>query len=155
MADRPPATDTGFRTRALIPLCILIVILLVGGYLTVRHTEIFVDATTHQPERYTELYFSDPTSLPINVPHGSSLPVSFVAHNVEARNMSYDYAVSFITDAGQMLSQKQGIFSLQSSQTKTVLVPMSIPGSYRGRAEIQVTLENLDNQSIHYWVKVI
>src|SRR5277367_5266167 len=86
---------------------VLIIAAIVVGVYHVRNTKAFVDATTHQPERYTELYFSSPTSIPVNVVSGKQLPVSFTIHNVEARNMSYTYDVSFMTSTGKVLVNKQ------------------------------------------------
>ncbi len=132
----------------IIVIAAVIILLGVGAY-HVRHTQAFVNATTHQPERYTELFFTNPTKIPNVVSTGTKLPVSFTVHNVEARTMSYSYTVTF-TANGSVLAQQQGNFNLTSNGTNYITSNITIPG-FTGRGEVQVTLINL-NQSIHYWV---
>jgi len=153
MSEQIPVTATRLNAKALIAISVAIIVLAVC-YPAFRHSTLFVDATTHQPERYTELYFSNSSSIPVHVSRNTSLPVSFVIHNVEARSMTYTYTISLVTSSGKTLSQKRRSFSLPSTQSKTVGLSISVPKNYVGKAEVQIMLENLNNQSIHFWVNV-
>jgi uncharacterized membrane protein len=146
-------SPTGTKSRAFIALTIVLVAMLLAGLYKVHSTTAFVDATTHQPERYTELYFTNPTNLPVNVVHGRQLAVAFTVHNLEARSMSYTYDVSFIAANGHVLSQKQGNLNESNDGSKAVTSSVSVPQTYRGKAEVQVALTNLENQSVHFWVQ--
>jgi hypothetical protein len=151
MAKHRKPTTTKLRTLAVLG-AILLAIVFVGVY-HVRNTSAFVDATTHQPERYTELYFSDPTTIPVNVIHDKQLPISFTAHNAEAQSMTYSYSVEFIGTNGKILTQKQGSFTLKSNAAESITNDLTVPNTYRGKAEVQVVLTNLQQQSIHFWVE--
>ena len=118
-----------------------------------EYRSVFASATSHQPTRYTELYFNNPTSLPVSVPRGSTLPVSFTVHNLEARSLQYAVTVSFIGPHNQALTVKQQQFALASTASKSITVPMIAPADYHGNADVQVTLDNL-HQSIHFKVRV-
>jgi hypothetical protein len=154
MPELHPATAAKSTARALIVISVIGVVLLGVGLYHLRYSRLFIDATTHQPERYTELYFSAPAKLPTDIPHSGMLPVAFTVHNVEARNTSYSYQISLLTPAGQTVVQKEQDLNLKSSESKTLVTQLPIPAEYRGRGEVQVTLRNL-NQSIHFWVEVV
>lgn len=142
---------TATTSRITIIFVVIVLAIIIAGVYHVRDTTAFVDATTHQPERYSELYFANSNQLPANIVHDKTVPVSFSVHNVEARNTSYPYQVSLISDAGKTIAQTQGNFSLPNNGTKTINSTIQVP-NYRGRAEVQVLLTNL-HQSIHFWVQ--
>jgi hypothetical protein len=154
MPELHPTAAARSTARAFIVISIIGVVLLSVGAYHLRYSRLFINATTHQPERYTELYFSNPAKLPTDIPHSDMLPVGFTVHNVEARNTSYIYEVSLLTPTGQTLVQKQQNLNLKSLDSKTLVTQLPIPAEYRGRGEVQVTLRNL-NQSIHFWVEVV
>ena len=54
---------------------------------------------TKQPERLTELYFTDYDSLPKTVEAGKSYPVDFAIANHEGRDETYEYIVTVIEDS--------------------------------------------------------
>lgn len=145
-------SPTTFNAKAFTVLVIVVLIAAGIAVYQVRNTRVFVDATTHQPERYTELYFNDPTTLPSTVARGTKLSVGFSAHNVEARGMNYTYTISYITNKGAVLATEQGGFRLSNGSSKTITNDITIPKTYSGAAEIQVELTNI-NQSIHFWVQ--
>ncbi|HSX32748.1 MAG TPA: hypothetical protein VLF91_00200 [Candidatus Saccharimonadales bacterium] len=55
-------------------------------------------ATTHQPERYSELYFDDSAHLPLFSLNGKVQHVSFRIVNHEAATTTYHYAVTITTN---------------------------------------------------------
>src|ERR1017187_4052808 len=67
----------------------------------VSHTKAYVNATTHQPERFTELYFTSPLDLRTSAHSSLSLPIQFTVHNREASNVTYTYQVAVTTASGQ------------------------------------------------------
>ncbi len=154
MPEHRADTATRLQTKALVAAGIVVAAAtLATGIYYSQHSHIFTSATSRQPTRYTELYFSNPTSLPVRVPRGSALPVSFTVHNLEARNMQYAVAVSLIGASGQVLAGNQQQIGLASTASKSITVPVVVPAGYHGAAEAQVTLSNL-HQSIHFKVRV-
>ena len=128
-------------------------VLLLGGVLLLnwlRQTRPFIKATSHQPERYTELYFTNSNNLPSAAQSGRPLSVSFAIHNVEARTMTYTYETDFIAPPGQttVLSRRQ--LSLSNGRTKTITEATTLP-PFSGRAEITVVLLN-QPEAIHFWL---
>jgi len=72
-------------------------------------------ATSHQPERYTELYFNNAGQLPSYSPTGKSRTISFHITNHEARLMTYHFQTAVtvnnqttITRGEVRLGQNQG-----------------------------------------------
>jgi hypothetical protein len=51
----------------------------------------FQTATTHQPENFTELYFTDYNSLHHTLTAGKSYPVTFTVTNHESKTFTYVY----------------------------------------------------------------
>ena len=151
MSEHRTSTVSKPKAIALVAI-VIIVTLVIGGY-HFRNSKVFVDATTHQPERYTELYFNNPTHLPTAIGIGQQLSVGFVTHNLEARSMTYPYTLALMTDNGKILVEKQADFTLPSGNTKTTTNTISVPISYQGKAEVQVAFTKL-NQSIDYWIEI-
>jgi hypothetical protein len=115
-----------------------------------RQTQPFIQATTHQPERYTELYFTDPNDLTSAVQDGQVLPVSFKIHNVEARSMTYAYKTEFTDSSGRVTVLDQRQLSLPNGSTKIITDDTTLP-SFNGRGEISVVLLN-QPEAIHFWL---
>jgi hypothetical protein len=128
---------------------ILFIGILVG---IIAHTQTFQKATTHQPESYTELYFSKPNSLQGVAKTGQALPVAFTIHNVEARNVTYTYATE--------VSDKYGKIDYSGKQKITIdngyavmLNSNAIMPTTAGRYEVTIALIHKP-ETIHYWVEV-
>jgi hypothetical protein len=123
-------------------------------YMTTHPAEVgqeFKLATTKQPEPFTELYFTDPESLPGTIPQApSELPISFVIHNQESRAMDYTYRVSF-KDAQSSVTLPEGKVALQDGQSQSITQHLSVPQG-QGRGEISVQIVN-KSQQIHYWLE--
>lgn len=68
-----------------------------GMYLTTKYQEQIVSAASalrRQTEPYTELYFGDPSKLPLNVASGREMVFGFVITNHEVSDMDYTYRVT-------------------------------------------------------------
>ncbi len=140
------------RSRIIVDAVIVVVImslLSVGAaaFPTVKHA--FVLATTHQPERLTELYFPADQTLPATYTPGKSYIVAFAIHNMEYRTTTYPYKATLQWgNSTQVL--KTGSVTLANSQEETIDVPVVAPAS-GARVEVAVSLTRL-NQSIHFWL---
>src|SRR5579871_1544981 len=66
-----------------------------------RHSAAIIDATARQRPTYTELYFTDPYRLPTTARSGQQLVLDFTIHNLEAKPLTYTYAVDFTTADGR------------------------------------------------------
>ena len=117
-----------------------------------RHTSFLIEATTRQPQPYTELYFTSPGKLPSITKIGQSLAVSFTLHNVEGRNVTYTYDINFTTADGRTTLLRHQQLSLANGRTAVATSPITIP-THTGREEISVVLEHRP-EAIHYWTEV-
>lgn len=131
------------------------VVLLLGLALLIfyeRHSPFWVKTVSHQPEVYTELYFTHPDRLPASAIAGQSLKLNFAIHNAEARTMLYDYTVSVTAPSGQktLLSQQQ--LRLLNGATRAIFATVIVPPAI-GRSEISITLLHLP-ETIHDWIEI-
>ncbi len=101
---------------------------------------------TRQPERFTELYFSHPETLPIVYAPKQEIPISVTIRNQEYRTVTYTYRL-YVNGVPQLTRQvvvKQG-------QAVPLTVQAQMPDA-AGR--IQIALELPDqNQAVHVWVE--
>lgn len=128
-------------------ILLLLLILLFGW---VRHTQTYIKATSHLPETYTELYFSNPNSLPTSTASGV-VPIDFTIHNNEARTMTYTYDIDATSPSGQTALLAEDKVTLKNNQTAKVTNSSNIH-SIVGRTEISVVLLG-QTETIHYWVE--
>jgi hypothetical protein len=106
-------------------------------------------ATTHQPERLTELYFAVPEQLITNAKPGQKLPVSFAVHNLEAQDMIYAYRITLTDDHGTTSLGNQHL-PLLSGQTRTTSQIITVPP---GQGKLQISIElPQQSQAIHFWI---
>jgi hypothetical protein len=130
----------------------IIAVTMVAVFGRVRHTEAFIKATTHQPQPFTELSFANPDGLPATVTVGQKVPIQFVVHNLESRDMSYVYQVGYnYPSGGSALLGTQNL-SLKNGESQKVSDEITIPAG-KGRAEISVSNSN-QQEAIHFWVEV-
>ncbi|HVZ10874.1 MAG TPA: hypothetical protein VG941_00385 [Candidatus Paceibacterota bacterium] len=101
-----------------------------------------------QPERFTELYFNDPASLPYTAARSSRLGFSFTIHNLEGSDQDYHYVVSFVPDTGVATIIDQNIRRIAADGSAIVTESYIYPGTV-GR--VVVELPDLD-QSLHFSV---
>lgn len=129
-----------------------VALVLIAAFIAVSHTTAFKLATTHQPERFTELYFTRPNDLPASAKSGDRVPVAFTLHNVEAQDVMYTYQITF-TDAGgtKLLLERQ--LSIADGQKQPVTDYAAIPAG-TGKGELSVILlHNNKSQTIHFWLE--
>jgi hypothetical protein len=105
-----------------------------------------------EPERLTELYFTAPNNLPTTYVAGGPQTVSFTVHNLEAKDMTYRYAVTETGDtASQPADLATGSFSLRSSGYNALNLTVT-PIDMGPHATITVKLLNT-NEVITYQVR--
>jgi hypothetical protein len=102
-----------------------------------------------QPERFTELSFTHPTSLPKTYTPNQTQTIAFTVHNVEYRTTDYAYTIA-ASAAGQTHILMRGTFMLKQNGTQNVAVLVTIP-VLASREEISVNLANVST-SIDFWL---
>jgi len=105
-----------------------------------------------EPERLTELYFTNPNKLPKTYTPGQPQEVSFTVHNLEYRSMNYRYQITQSSQDGQQSQvMNTGAFSLGHDLYHTAAV--NIPTVNLGdNVKVEVKLINT-NESIDYLLK--
>ena len=104
-----------------------------------------------QPERFTELYFTHPTSLPTTYAPGETQIVAFTAHSLEHRITTYTFVVTVNNEVGNAeQTLARGSFTLTNNQTKNITETATLP-PLGSREQITVTLTNMQT-SIDYWL---
>ena len=99
---------------------ILIVIILISPVAK----KVVALATTHQPERLTELYFRNYNAIPKHVTAGTTFSIPFSVVNHEARAMVYHYQIwQNVNGLSTLLSD--GTVSLEDGQTGQAEVKFS------------------------------
>lgn len=113
-------------------LYILVTFLVVGGTTVVHYkksiSHAFVLATTHQPEKVTELYFTNYGSITKNIQPNTSYSIPFTVVNHEASKRDYSYVV-LISKYGSTQSISSGVIKLADEQSITKLVTYSVDQS--------------------------
>jgi hypothetical protein len=105
------------------------------------------DATSHQPDRLTELYFAGAQSLPISYRLGEPIYLNFTIHNLEQQDILYHYQI-VVQGSTQPLT---GVARLKNGESKTISTGLVI-GQPLPRAKVTVELVD-QKQSIHFWVE--
>lgn len=95
------------------------------------------NATTHQPERYTQLYFTDPAHLPAFARPGKAQIITFRIVNHEHTGKIYTYETR-VTIAGKT-STHRGTVMLADGQSANETLGFTIPAA-RMQAAIAVRL---------------
>lgn len=107
--------------------------------------------TTKTTEPFTELYFEDHLNLPKTIEPGKDYAFKFTVHNLENKQLDYDYQVTVETDEPFPKPINIGFITLENNETKTVEQSFKIDKEFK-TAKIIVTLTDQD-QEIHFWVK--
>ncbi len=125
-------------------------LVLIAGFAAISHTQAYKMATTHQPERFTELYFTRPDALPARVEPGSKLSVTFTLHNQESRDTTYVYQITF-TDQDGTVTLVTHSLQLKTNQQRAITENIVVPvGDTRGEVSVHLLHED---QSVHFWVE--
>lgn len=103
-----------------------------------------------QPERLTELYFTDHKVLPKKYVPGESADLSFTIHNLEAKPVTYSYEIIQQSDnTTQSLKTESITINNDVVHNETTSITYADTGA---RSRIIVRLVDQD-QAIHYWVE--
>lgn len=103
-----------------------------------------------EPERITELYFTDHTKLPTTYVPGKQQIVPFTVHNLEYKPTSYSYSVTQTSEDGlQSTVLATGTFKIESTKYMTSSPPINL-SDFGKRSKITVHLNT--SESINYWV---
>jgi hypothetical protein len=115
---------------------------------SVAYAELAALRLIPQTERFTELYFNDPQSLPKTVPIGYTGHFAFTIHNMEDTSKTYVYLVYTILSNGTKFVIDRKSISLADKESKTLVE------SYRfvtARNTFAVYVELPENgQNIHF-----
>ena len=105
-----------------------------------------------EPERLTELYFTQPNNLPSSYTPGQPQTVSFTVHDLEYRTTTYHYQIieqNQDTDASQTLNQGSFTLAQNAYRQQAVNIVTTDMGSH-AKVEVQLTNVNDVNESIDY-----
>lgn len=103
-----------------------------------------------EPEKLTELYFTDHLSLPTTYMPTETQTVTFTVHNLEYSSIRYAYTITQSSEDGQTaIDLKSGEFSLDHDHFQNESVAVTL-GDTGPRSKISITLES--GEAIHYWV---
>ncbi len=73
-----------------------------------------------RPERFTELYFENPSALPAVPAADGQVAFQFTIHNLEGAETAYSYRVYFAADSGLNLPIDENTAVLASGASQTV-----------------------------------
>jgi uncharacterized membrane protein len=102
-----------------------------------------------EPERLTELYFSNPNTLPTTYTANTNQDVSFKVHNLEYKTVDYHYEIIEVADGsnqGQVLTE--GSFILKQNQLMSRNVPLKLADMGK-HVQIEIELSPV-NETISY-----
>jgi hypothetical protein len=130
-------------------LAVAVVVSLALSHVAIAH-QMHAWKLLPEPERLTELYFTDHTKLPNLYYINATQTVSFTVHNLEYQNTAYTYKIVQQSEDGKTQQPLgSGGFTLpQNGYQKTVAVVAPI--GLGSRSKISVLLST--NESISYWV---
>jgi hypothetical protein len=134
-------------------LLVTIVVIVIGAGVIFRHpikNQLNSWKLLPEPEKLTELYFNNSSTLPSTYIPGVPQLISFTVHNLEYQNWTYHYSVTAISSSNTITSISSGTFKLSQNQYKSVPVDVAIP-DLGSKVEVDVTL-SAPNQSIDYLV---
>lgn len=116
-----------------------------------------------QPQRLTELYFTNPQQLPESIKAEDTQKVAFTIHNLEHQTTTYRYAlIAMSPDNNVQQVLGNGDLTLAHGQSRDIAQAMTIPPlgtqvmvkvdlHYDG-ITLGKTVPSLQTQSIHYLV---
>ncbi len=131
---------------------IVALIFITVASILVRQPSELKTATTHQPERLTELYFPYSSNLPATYKPNQTIVLTFAVHNLEARNMTYPFQISFVSSSVTDIVDKDDI-AIGNGQTAIVALPVTVSTTAE---RVAVTVELLNNhETIHLWLRKV
>lgn len=112
----------------------LIVLVLLISYVTLNRLP---------PEGLTELYFAE--TPPKTMPAGIQIEIPFTIHNMEKKDMVYEYTVT----VGNMSQRRE----VKVNSENSVTIPLKIKSDIKGMTKVRISLS--DRQAIFAWVNVV
>jgi hypothetical protein len=95
------------------------------------------------PERFTELYFENPSSLPTQTVAGTPMSFLFGIHNAEGVTTAYPYVVYFQEPTGIVMDIQTGTISLAPDASTTIVSSYTFPASnITGKVVVYLTSLN-------------
>ncbi len=159
--DKPPVTANGLNLpvsmrRNPAPLFVVSIIVVAFILGTAFHAQIKNQLNAWkllpQPERLTELYFTQPNNLPTTYTPGQSQTVHFTVHNIEYRAETYPYKiVETSKDASKTQPLASGRFTLLQDQYQAMNIGVT-PVDLGANAKIIIELPTV-NEQIDYWAQ--
>lgn len=101
------------------------------------------------PERFSELYFINPESLPSSTTAGKTVSFSFAISNAEGVTTTYPYSVYFQYPDGAKAIFATGTVSLADNASTTIAISHTFTASNL-TGEVVVNLPSLNNQQIDF-----
>lgn len=96
-----------------------------------------------QPERFTELYFENPTLLPKQTVAGQPVSFSFTVHNLESVTTTYPYKVYFEYPLGQQVVFANNSVSLANNAFSTITVSHTfLTSNQKGKVVVELISRN-------------
>ena len=99
-------------------------------------------AATHQPETYTELYFLNPSKLPVYAAPGKQQTIHFYIHNDSPQNKTYTYQIvasgaqgTKVSSAHVAVRAEQGVFTAYSFTIPKASEQLTLTISLQGTQE--------------------
>jgi electron transfer flavoprotein alpha subunit len=100
-------------------------------------------ATTHQPETFTELYFLNPSRLPIFAAPGKKQTIRFHIQNDSSQNKTYTYQIVATGSGGTKVSSARVVVA--GEQGVTTAYSFTIPKASE-QLTITISLEGTQDQ---------
>ena len=127
----------------------------VGILIALVMFSLHVGRLSSRAEPFTELYFTNPSTLPKDYESGQTQLVAFTVHNVEYRTEHYRYTITEGTNPGQPGELlESGAFSLHQGAYRHERAPVLLrPLGNRVNVTVTLTIQSTERQqSIAYWV---
>ena len=106
-------------------------------------------------EPLSEVYFENHTKLPVNIFLNRSYNFTFTVHNLEYRDMTYNYNITS-NYGNKSLTVDSGTFALSNNESVTLLKKFKMLEHFdRAQILVNVTKDNNESIDIHFWVDEI
>jgi hypothetical protein len=136
------------RLFVIVVLALICLIFVVYRYRSFIYAEMDALKLLPEPERFTELYFTDPAAIPTSTVAGQTMSFAFTIQNLEGVTTTYPYTSYFEDATGGTTSLANGIISLPDNASASIPVSYTFPASVNG--EVVVNLPTLGNQQIDF-----
>ena len=127
-------------------LCVSAIAVMMRSHNASAIKEAVRKSTTHQPERLSELYFTDPNTVPHTYADDTATDFRISIRNLEGMPKRYDVELSVGTEAAVATQQ----VSLQDGEEKHINLTLPA-GEYGERVLVRIRLANMP-QEIRVWM---